>query len=107
MGATVEVKHPETLQYMEGTVTRITDGSMYTVGEYFVVDSVTERCKHCIRSGFKNMIRIYNVLKLSVSTLSSPFPNNGNISLFSLKLLSLFNMQDGNCNKLSCNVFSV
>lgn len=33
MGATIEVKLPEAVQYVDGTVTRITDASIYTVGK--------------------------------------------------------------------------
>ena len=36
LGSHVEVKHPEFGQYMEGTITKITDASMYTVGMYLV-----------------------------------------------------------------------
>lgn len=34
MGATVEVKHPDTGRVMEATIKQMSDSSMYTVGKF-------------------------------------------------------------------------
>lgn len=33
LGATVEIKHPETGDIVEGVISKLTDSSMYTVGK--------------------------------------------------------------------------
>ena len=53
-GCHIEAKHPESGQYMEGTITKITDASMYTVGEWifagdlFVISFVMFEILHVV-----------------------------------------------------------